>query len=140
MGAKPGSAPRRFSQGDHLRLAVDSDWEGHLLLLDEGPEGIVYCLCPSLFAPDTHLRRGFSELPQPGACDNAFEITGEVYGREYLLAIVSDEPLGLDWQSNDPQQPARELSQSDLDTLSARLRALDESRWRAFTTHFEIEK
>ena len=140
MGAKPGSAPRRFRQGDRIRLTFDSDWEGHLLLLDEGPEGIVYCLCPSLFAPDTRLRRGFSELPQPGACDNAFEITGEVYGREHLLAIVSDEPLGLDWLSRNAQEPARMLSQSDLDGLSARLSGLDESRWRAFTTHFEIEK
>ena len=30
---------------------------GQLLLLDEGPEGILYCLCPSDFAPDTRLLR-----------------------------------------------------------------------------------
>ncbi len=138
MGAKPGSAPRRFRQGDRLRLTFDSDWEGHLLLLDEGPEGIVYCLCPSQFAPDTRLRRGVVELPQPGAPDNAFEITGEVYGREHLLAIVSDEPLGLDWLSRDSQRPARELSQENLDTLLNRLRVLDAGRWQALTTHFEI--
>ena len=140
MGAKPGSAPRRFRQGDRLRLTFDSDWEGHLLLLDEGPEGIVYCLCPSLFAPDTRLRHGVVEFPQPNAPDSAFEITGAVYGREHLLAIVSDEPLGLDWLSRDAERPARVLSQSDLDALLARLRALDASRWRAFMTNFEIEK
>lgn len=64
LGGKPGSAPRRFRQGDRLRLVIDSDWGGYLLLLDEGPEGIIYCLCPSLFAPDTRLRREPIELPR----------------------------------------------------------------------------
>lgn len=135
MGAKP---QHRYRQGDRLRLVIDSEWEGHLLLLDEGPEGIIYCLCPSLFAPDTRLRRQRSELPQAAACADAFEITGDQTGREHLLAIVSDEPLGLDWLPRDPQEPARVLSEDDTNALLARLRGLDRSHWQAFSTYFDV--
>lgn len=138
IGGKPGHAPRRFRQGDRLRLVIDSDWEGHLLLLDEGPEGIIYCLCPSLFALDTRLCRVRSELPQSGACDDAFEITGDTLGREHLLAIVSDVPLGLDWLPRDPQQPARVLNQGDINVLLARLRGLDRDRWMVLSAYFDV--
>ncbi|HMY70878.1 MAG TPA: protein kinase, partial [Blastocatellia bacterium] len=138
MGARPGSPPNRFRQGDQLRLVIDSDWEGHLFLLDEGPEGIIYCLCPSHFAPDTRLRRERCVLPQAGARYDAFELGGGQPGREHLLAIVSDEPLGLDWLPRDAQEPARVLNQANIEMLLARLRALDAACWMAFATHFEI--
>ena len=132
------SVQHGYRLSSRVRLAIEFDRAGHLLLLDEGPEGVVYCLCPSLFAPDTRLRRGTVELPQPGACDNAFEITGAVYGREHLLAIVSDEPLDLDWLSRDSQQPARVLNQEDIGVLLNRLRALSAGRGQALATHFEV--
>lgn len=135
MGAKP---QHRYRQGDRLRLVIDSEWEGHLLLLDEGPEGIIYCLCPSLFAPDTRLRRQRSELPQTDACADAFEITGDTVGREHLLAIISNEPLGLDWLPHDPQEPARVLAHDDINALLTRLRGLDGGRWRVFSTYFDV--
>jgi hypothetical protein len=52
---------------DCVRLALESDRAEHLLLLDEGPEEIIYCLCPSHFAPDTRLQPGCNLLPQRGA-------------------------------------------------------------------------
>ena len=48
-------------------VLVESDGEGYRLLLDEGPEGIIYCLCPSWFTPDTRLRAGRSYQPQDGS-------------------------------------------------------------------------
>ena len=138
MGARPGSPQHRYRQGDRLRLVIDSDWEGHLLLLDEGPEGIIYCLCPSLFAPDTCLRRERHVLPQAGARYEAFELSGNQLGRENLLAIVSDAPLGLDWLPRDAHEPARVLNQADIGALLMRLRELDQSHWTALSSYFEI--
>ncbi|MGH9843896.1 MAG: hypothetical protein ACREEM_34605 [Blastocatellia bacterium] len=71
--------------GSRVRLAIESDRAehgGHLLLLDEGPEGIIYCLCPSHFAPDTRLQPGCNLLPQRGARYDSFVVTGKpLFGR-----------------------------------------------------------
>ena len=40
---------------------------------------------------------------------DAFVVSGQS-GREHLLAILTDEPLGLDWMPADPNVPARELT------------------------------
>lgn len=69
---------------------------------------------------------------------DAFEITGDTTGREHLLAIVSDAPLGLDWLPRDPQQPARVLNQNDINLLLSRLRGLDRNRWMALSTYFDV--
>jgi hypothetical protein len=48
----------------------------------------------------------------------AFELSGEA-GKEYLLAIISDEQLGLDWLPKDAETQARELSSDDIESLFA---------------------
>jgi hypothetical protein len=112
--------------------------EGHLLLLDKGPEGIIYCLCPSWFALDTRLRLGHSYLPQEGSRYDSFVVSGKP-GREHLLAIITDEPLGLDWLPRDSvKEPARVLRQADIDILLARLRGLGGERWTALSTYFDV--
>ena len=118
-------------------LVIESPQEGHLLLLDEGPEGILYCLCPSHFAPDTALPRGRSLYPQAGSRYDAFVLTGKP-GREELLAIISDAPLGLDWMPSSAKIPARVLSDADVSALLARLRSLDGNRWTALSTYFDV--
>ena len=120
-----------------MRLSVESERAGHLLLLDEGPEGILYCLCPSHFAPDTRLREGYNELPQARSRYDSFVVTGQP-GREHLLAIVSDAPLGLEWLPDNPRSPARVLSREDVSALLARLRGLDGHRWTALSTYFDV--
>src|SRR5262249_2816100 len=102
------------------------------------PEGIIYCLCPSLFAPDTRLRRERIELPQAGTCDVAFELSGDTLGREHLLAIVSEEPLGLDWLPRDSQTPARLLNEAGIRAMLVRLRDLGQDRWVALATYFDV--
>jgi hypothetical protein len=104
LGAPQEDAQHGYPLGSRVRLAIESDRAeqgGYLLLLDEGPEGIIYCLCPSHFAPDTRLQPGCNLLPQRGARYDSLVVTGKP-GREHLLAIVSDEPLGLDWLPSDP--------------------------------------
>jgi serine/threonine protein kinase len=137
LGAPQEDAQRGYPLGSRVRLAIESDREGHLLLLDEGPEGIIYCLCPSHFAPDTRLQPGCHLLPQRGARYDSFVVTGKP-GREHLLAIVSDEPLGLEWLPDNPRNPARVLSRDDVNTLLARLRGLDDHRWTALSTYFDV--
>jgi hypothetical protein len=137
LGAPQEDAQHGYPLGSRVRLAIESDREGHLLLLDEGPEGIIYCLCPSHFAPETRLQPGCNLLPQRGARYDSFVVTGKP-GREHLLAIVSDEPLGLEWLPDNPRSPARVLSRDDVSTLLARLRGLDDHRWTALSTYFDV--
>jgi hypothetical protein len=65
-------------------------------------------------------------------------VTGKP-GREHLLAIITDESLGLDWLPTDPKkEPARVLKQVDIDALLARLRNLEGDRWTALSTYFDV--
>jgi len=137
LGAPQDGVQRVYQLGSRVCLAIESDREGHLLLLDKGPEGILYCLCPSFFAHDTHLRPGRTYLPQERSRYDSFVITGKP-GREELLAVITDEPLGLDWMPTDPKIPARVLTPADIDTLLALLRDLQEGRWTALSTYFDL--
>jgi hypothetical protein len=137
MGAKPKRAEYTYRLGGRVCLAFDINCDGYITLVDKGPEGIVYCLCPSQFAPSTRIESGRIYLPQEGSPYPAFEMTGAA-GKEKLLAIISDEPMGLDWMSKDADTPARELSSDDLESLFARLQALGEGRWTALASYFEV--
>jgi hypothetical protein len=80
------------------------------------------------------LAVGRGYLPQQGSCYDAFVVSGQP-GRVYLLAILTDEPLGLAWMPADPKIPARVLSPADIDTLLARLaiwRETDGQRYQPF--------
>lgn len=137
LGAPQDNVQHGHRLGSRVCLAIESEAEGNLLLLDEGPEGIIYSLCPSHFAPDTRLLSGRSYLPQAGSRYDSFVITGKP-GREHLLAIITDQPLKLDWTPEESRIPARVLSQTDIDTLLAQLRALEGNRWTALSTYFDV--
>jgi TIR domain-containing protein/uncharacterized protein DUF4384 len=137
LGAPQDDVQHAYRLGSRLRLVLESDHDGHLLLLDEGTSGAVFCLCPSWFAPDTRLQPGRTCLPQPGARYDAFEVSGRP-GREHLLAILSAEPLGLSWMPAGLRGPARSLTLEDIDDLLARLRDLPADRWTALSTYFDV--
>ena len=137
LGAPQDDVQHIYKLGRRVHLVIESELEGHLLLIDEGPEEKVYCLCPSWFAPSTRLSKGRSYLPQSGARYESFLVTGEP-GREHLLAIITDEPLNLDWMPDDPKTPARILDQADINELLNRLRALEVSKWTALSTYFDV--
>lgn len=130
-------AKQRYRLGDQIYLALDLMMAGHLLLLDEGPEGIVYCLCPSHYAPNTRLQSVLTYFPQLDTGYDYFEITG-TFGREYLVAVITDEPLGFDWMPPDATVPARVLHQADIDRLLTRLRGLKRDQWTALYTYYDI--
>lgn len=137
LGAPQDDVEHGYRIGSRVCLALESEVDGHLLMLDEGPEGIIYCLCPSYFAPDTRIASGRTYLPQEKSRYDSFQVTGKP-GRERLLAIISDEPLGFDWMPADPGRPARVLTPADVEELLDRLRGLDGDRWTALSTYFEI--
>ena len=137
MGAPQAGAQHRFRLGDGVCIVIESDRDGYLLLLDEGPEGIIYCLCPSLFAPDTHIYPGKIYLPHKDSSYSSFMLTGEP-GREELLAIISDVPLGMNWMPNKSNIPATILTATDISDLVAKLRELEEDSWMALSTYLDI--
>jgi hypothetical protein len=117
-----------------IRLEIEHDT--NLLLLDRGPSGTLYCLCPSAFAPWPQLGEGRHVLPQPGARYTSFLVTGKP-GREHLLAILSDAPLPFDWMPRDPRFPARPVDSADVEALINILRTLPPESWVALSTYFE---
>ena len=116
MGAPQDHVQHRFAIGSHVGLVIEAERAGYLTLLDEGPEGILYCLCPSDFAPDARLPAGRSYLPQTASPYDAFLLTGQP-GREHLLALITQEPLTTAWLPNNPQMPARVLTPADVEWL-----------------------
>jgi hypothetical protein len=137
LGAPQDDVQHGYRLGSRVCLAIESDRDGYLLLLDKGPESILYCLCPSWFAPESRLRAGRNILPQPGARFGSFQVSGAP-GREELLAIITDEPLDLDWMPADSRTPARVLSEQDVGALVSRLQALEGNRWTVLGTYFDI--
>lgn len=137
LGAPQSSVQHGFRLGDRICLIIENDRPGHLLLLDEGPEGTLYCLCPSHFAPSTRYPKGRTYVPQDRSHYDAFVLTGKT-GREKLLAIISDEPLNLDWMPADLKIPARVLNASDIKQLLGILRELPGTRWTALSTYFDV--
>ncbi len=137
LGAPQEAVRHGHPLGSRLCLAIEADREAHLLLLDRGPEGIIYCLCPSHFAPSTRLPAGRSYLPQERSHYDSFVVSGKP-GRENLLAILTDRPLELDWMPTDPGVPARVLDAKDIDLLLGRLRDLEGDAWTALSTYFEV--
>jgi hypothetical protein len=136
LGARQEELAYTFRLGSRVQLIIDSDRDGQLTLLDQGTSGKVYCLCPSAFASDTRILVGQTQLPQPASPHPDFQVTGRV-GREHLLAIVSRQPLRLDWV---PQAniPARILDQADIDQLLEQIKQLEGDEWSAFATYFDV--
>jgi len=137
LGAPQPDVKHGYQLGSRLRIVIEADEAGHLLLLDQGPEGITYCLCPSQFAPNSRLEVGRTVLPQPQSPYDSFVVSG-VPGRERILAIVTKEPLGLDWASRSSHEPARVLSLEHEKQLVSRLRVLEPDQWISFSTYFEV--
>jgi hypothetical protein len=138
LGAPQEELQRGFALGERVRIALESDRDAYLLLLDKGTSGKVYCLCPSAFAPEQAIGTGVTYLPQEVSRHRAFAVTGSP-GREHLLAILSSEPLCAEWwPATDARIPARQLSEQDIADLLARLRDLAPDQWTALSTYFEI--
>jgi TIR domain-containing protein/uncharacterized protein DUF4384 len=137
LGAPQRDAQRTYEIGSRLGLAIWAERAGHLVLIDEGQDGTIYCLCPSWFAPDTRVDKGMNYLPQTNARYQSFELSGEP-GREQLLAVITNEPLTLNWLSSEARSPARVLNTQDVELLLTQLRQLNPASWVALATYFDV--
>jgi hypothetical protein len=138
LGTLPDHHNKRSCRlGSRIHIALELNLEGHLLLLDQGTSGTMYCLCPSQFAQNTRLSSGRINLPQIDSDHDTFFIAGHP-GRERLLAIITDKPLNLDWIPSEPNTPARALYLDDIDTITSKLGSMHKDCWKALTTHFNL--
>ncbi len=137
LGAPPERAEYAHRVGARVVVAIESERDGYLTLLDEGPSGKLYCLCPSAFAPDIRLAAGRTYLPLRSSAYEAFVVTGRP-GREHLVAVITNEPMNLEWMPTDPTTPARVLSEQDIISLVERLKGLGADEWIAFSTYFDV--
>ncbi|MEZ0273844.1 MAG: TIR domain-containing protein [Roseimicrobium sp.] len=136
LGAVGRKMPE-FQLGDEICVQLELERPGHLTLIDFGTSGRVYCLCPSQFAPRTSIGAGIRLLPQENLDMEAFPLTGDT-GVEKLLAIVSDQPLVPEWLEKAPDNPARILTEADLQSLLTRLDNLNPQEWTALSTAFKV--
>lgn len=137
LGARQNNARHTYHLGDRVRLVIETERPTYLTLLNHGADKKLYLLCPSWFVPNPRLARGETTLPQADGEYDAFEISGEP-GRERLLAILTDEPLEVNWLPDDPDDPARVLTADDVDDLLRRLRALPLEKRTILATHFDV--
>jgi hypothetical protein len=136
-GAPQPGVRHKIRLGSSVFWAIEWETPAHLLLLNQGSEGNTYCLCPSWFAPRTRLRPGFTLFPPEEAHCEPFVLTG-IPGRESVLAIISDEPLGLEWMPPDTSVPARVLDRLDLLELGRILSRLPPDHWAVLATDFDV--
>jgi hypothetical protein len=137
LGAPQPGVRHQIRLGSRAFWAIQWDTCAHLLLLNHGAEGKTYCLCPSWFAPSTQLSAGLTLFPTEQAHCEPFVLTG-IPGRESVLAILTEEPLGLDWMPASPQVPARVLNDEDLLELETILSRLQPNKWAALATDYDV--
>ena len=89
------------------------------------------------------MKPGLTLLPQESDNDpllsEPFVVSG-VPGRDNVLAILTDQPLALNWLPPDRSVPARALVSADIAELLSRLDALEPGAWTALATCCEIEE
>ncbi|NEO98650.1 MAG: DUF4384 domain-containing protein [Symploca sp. SIO2E9] len=85
-----------FPLNSKIRLEVNLESAGYLLLLEKGTSGKIYCLCPSGFAPEPQHSGGLFILPQHNTRHKSFKLTGSP-GEEEIVAVIAKDVPGLDW-------------------------------------------
>src|SRR6478672_677850 len=79
------------------KLQVDLPQRGYFLLINQGVSGRKYGLCPSrAYYPDGNLL-GISPIVLPHVKGLAKSLSYTTPGKEYFLAVVTEEPLSLSW-------------------------------------------
>lgn len=100
--------------GSDIEFHVNLDREGYLMLLEKEPSGIMCCLCPSEYAPESRRPAGLTVLPQPSSQYQSFGADEE--GCEQILAFIAQELPPLDWLPKGSEEPF-DLDQDHLNQL-----------------------
>jgi len=102
-------------QGSNIKLEIKLAKEGHLILLEREPSGVVCWLCPSEYAPDLYRPAGVTVLPQYPPAPHLYFGADEV-GKEQILALITQELPPFDWLDKS-QKEALVLEAEHLDGL-----------------------
>jgi DNA-binding Xre family transcriptional regulator len=101
--------------GSYIRVEVNFDISGYLLLLQRDTSGKIWCFCPSCFAPQPHLDTGKTCLPQEESEITCFPIEGTP-GKEEILALITPTILSYKWLPQANDEPIQ-LQESHLNEL-----------------------
>lgn len=104
-----------FRLNSKIRLEVNLDSAGYLLLLEKGTSGKMWCLCPSGFAPEPKHSGGWVRLPQASSRHKYFKLTGSP-GQEEIVAVITKDVPRLDWLPK-PGEPLLQLREGHLTGL-----------------------
>ncbi len=104
-----------FRLNSRIRLEVNLDSAGYLLLLEKGTSGKMWCLCPSGFAPEPRHPGGWVSLPQASSRHKYFKLTGSP-GQEEIVAVITKDVPRLDWLPQ-PGEPLLQLWEGHLTGL-----------------------
>jgi hypothetical protein len=104
-----------FRLNSRIRLEVNLDSAGYLLLLEKGTSGKMWCLCPSGFAPELKHLGGWVTLPQASSRHKYFKLTGSP-GQEEIVAVIAKDVPRLDWLPK-PGEPLLQLREGHLTGL-----------------------
>jgi hypothetical protein len=101
-----------FSLDSKIRFEVNLDRAGYLLLLEKGPSGKIWCLCPSSnFAPKPQHPGGRVSFPQAGSRQKYFELDRP--GQEEIVAVIAKDVPRSDWLP----KPGKPLGEGNLARL-----------------------
>jgi len=85
-----------FPLDSKIQFEVNLDRGGYLLLLEKGPSGKIWCLCPSSnFAPEPQHPGGRVSFPQAGSRQKYFELDRS--GQEEIVAVIAKDVPRSDW-------------------------------------------
>ncbi len=119
----------KIKNQSYIRFNIELKTEGHLILLEKGPSGKIWCLCPCRFAPNTELNSEGMIIPQPGNRGRKIKKDGTIIwvekksltvsgtGLESILAVVTPEKLDFRWleDAKEPKSaPAIDIVRDDL--------------------------
>jgi len=111
MGAIPNHNRHKIPVNSNLIFRVDSPKVGHLILFEREPNGKIFCLCPSEFAPSTYHGGKETKLPHS---DSEYKFFGsDELGWEQLIAVITPELPPFQWL-DDSRKEALEVNQDHL--------------------------
>ena len=112
LGARRNKSRKTVPVNSDIKYEVKVEREGYLILLEREPSGVVCCLCPSEYAPNSRCDAGVMVLPQcPPSKDSTFG--SDEVGREQILALITQELPPLDWLEKSKEK-ALELDRDHL--------------------------
>lgn len=126
-----------YSDNEKIFIQLNLNTPGHLLLLNISPRNRVHCLVPSLFSPETEFKAGLIKIPSSNTGYTSLQVSGKI-GRERLLAIITKDPLGLNFMPREFDKTTRILSPIDVEKLIERLREMNSDQCDLISGYFEV--